>query len=205
MNLLHGLALGMSTALILGPVFFTLLRNSLQKSISNGLLTALGILASDVLVLSICYAFAGDFVQKYIDSPYIKFFAAAVLIGFGVSFIRSRNIDLSSKSLETNTKVNLKSFGQGFLVNFANPTVFIIWIGFLTIAETDYSTSLGRLIFLIGILLGVFVTDVAKALGASYLSNFLNSHSLKNIFGLLGFILIAVGFFIGYQGFTDLY
>ena len=43
MSLLHGLLLGLGTAVLLGPVFMTLLRNSLQYGVKNGILTAIGI------------------------------------------------------------------------------------------------------------------------------------------------------------------
>ena len=86
MNLLHGLLLGLGTAVLLGPVFMTLLRNSLQYGIKNGILTAIGILSSDVLVVSICYTITGDFLKYYVNSPGVKLLGALILIGFGDIF-----------------------------------------------------------------------------------------------------------------------
>ena len=149
MSLLHGLFLGLGTAFLLGPVFMTLLRNSIQLGVKNGILTAMGILSSDVLVVSICHTFAGDFVKYYVNSPGVKLLGALILIGFGISFIRSRKNNLQSSIAEIRSNAKLKSYSQGFIVNFANPTVFIIWIGFITISESDYSTSFTQVLFLV--------------------------------------------------------
>ncbi|MBK6777953.1 MAG: LysE family transporter [Flavobacteriales bacterium] len=46
--------MGLATALLLGPVFFTLLRAALAHGFKGGALVALGIFSSDVLALSIC-------------------------------------------------------------------------------------------------------------------------------------------------------
>ncbi len=200
MNLLHGLFLGLGTAVLLGPVFMTLLRNSLQFGVKKGILTAMGILSSDVLVVSICYTFAGDFVKYYVNSPGVKLLGALILIGFGISFIKSRKHNLQSSIAEIRSNGKLKSFSQGFLVNFANPTVFIIWIGFITIAESDYSTSFTQVLFLVGILLGIFITDIAKAIGAHYISNLLTTYNLNFLYLFLGSCLVLLGCYLGYQG-----
>jgi threonine/homoserine/homoserine lactone efflux protein len=200
MNLLHGLLLGLGTAVLLGPVFMTLLRNSLQYGVKNGILTAIGIICSDILVVSICYVFAGDFVKYYVNSPGVKLLGALILIGFGISFIRSRKNNIHSSIAEIHFNGKLKSFSQGFLVNFANPTVFVIWIGFVTIAETDYLTLLERIIFLLGILIGIFITDITKTVGAHYISNFLTTYNLNYVYMLLGSCLILLGCYLGFQG-----
>ncbi len=200
MNLLHGLLLGLGTAVLLGPVFMTLLRNSLQYGIKNGILTAIGILSSDVLVVSICYTITGDFLKYYVNSPGVKLLGALILIGFGISFIHSKRTNVHNSTAEMHLNGKWKSFSQGFLVNFANPTVFVIWIGFITIAESDYSASLERVIFLLGILLGIFLTDIAKAIGAHYISNLLTNYNLNYVYLLLGSCLILLGCFLGYQG-----
>ena len=119
----------MGTAFILGPVFFTLLRNSLQKGVKDGLITALGIVVSDIAVAGICYYFAGSFLGQYVELPIVKFIAAAILISFGISFIRKPINEISGNPIQA-TRGRFKSFAQGFIVNFANPAVFLLWIAF---------------------------------------------------------------------------
>jgi threonine/homoserine/homoserine lactone efflux protein len=201
-TLFNGILVGMGTAFILGPVFFTLLRNSLQKGITSGLMTAVGIIVSDVLVAAICFAFAGNFLKEYVELPTVKFMAAAILMTFGVSFIRKPINDVESVSSGIIPKDKLKSFAQGFLVNFINPAVFLLWIVFVTLGESQYSTT-GVLVFLGGILIGVFITDASKAIGASYLSPYLNSIWLKKLFVFLGVVLLGLGCYLIYQGVSE--
>jgi len=189
----------MGTAFILGPVFFTLLRNSLQKGVKDGLITALGIVVSDIAVAGICYYFAGSFLGQYVELPIVKFIAAAILISFGVSFIRKPINEISGNPIQA-TRGRFTSFAQGFIVNFANPAVFLLWIAFITLAKSTYSSPADISIYLIGILLGVFITDAGKALGAARLAPYLKSSWLKKIFKVLGVGLLGVASYLIYQG-----
>ena len=58
-----GLLIGLGTAFVVGPVFFTLLKNSIQGTKFNGFLTAFGILISDILVALICLLFSREFLS----------------------------------------------------------------------------------------------------------------------------------------------
>ena len=59
--IIQGLFIGLGTSFIIGPVFFTLIKNSLQGSKLNGILTAFGILVSDIFVAFICLVFSKEF------------------------------------------------------------------------------------------------------------------------------------------------
>lgn len=54
MHILAGLGLGLATALLLGPVFFTLLRAALAHGFLGGAWVAAGIIVSDVVALLLC-------------------------------------------------------------------------------------------------------------------------------------------------------
>ena len=196
--------IGMATAVILGPVFFTLLRNSLQKGVSAGLLTAFGIVISDVAVAAICYFFAGSFLNEYVDLPIVKFVAAGILISFGFTFIRKPINDLNEKN-KAYSKSGFTSFIQGFLVNFVNPAVFLLWIAFITLAQSQYTDKIDVLLYLLGILLGVFLTDALKAVGAAFFAPYLKSTWLKMVFKILGFVLFGIAAYFVYQGISQFF
>ncbi len=86
MAFLKGILTGLTTLVFVGPVFFTLLKNALQRGTMSGVLTALGILISDIVVLLICYFLAADLINEYINAPIVKFIAASILLAFGVVF-----------------------------------------------------------------------------------------------------------------------
>jgi threonine/homoserine/homoserine lactone efflux protein len=204
MPILKGLLIGLSTAFILGPVFFTLLRNSLQKSVLHGILTALGILVSDILVAAICYLFAGPILSKYVELPILKLVAAGILLFFSFTFIRNPIQD-KAKLVFDNSRAKLTSFGQGFIVNFANPAVFLLWITFIASGKSSYSTLTENLIYILGILIGVFTTDFLKALGAAKLAPLLSSSVIRVLFKLLGIILIIISLYLVHTAYISLF
>jgi len=79
---------------------------------------------------------------------------------------------------------------QGFTVNFINPAVFVIWIGFVTIAEQTFTESYHIYWFIFGILIGIFTTDVMKVFGASFIADYLNPKNLISLSKIIGMLLI---------------
>ncbi|HAY89185.1 MAG TPA: hypothetical protein DCY51_07075 [Bacteroidetes bacterium] len=199
MAIFKGILTGMGTIVFLGPVFFTLLKNAMQKGVSAGLLTAFGILVSDIVIAAICYYVAADFINEYVHLPIVKFVAASILLTLGFVFY-TKPISELKESAPLPQKGYFKSFGQGFIVNFANPTVFVIWMGFVTLGQTMYSTDSDVYLYIVGILIGIFATDAAKAFGAAYLSPYLKSHSLTYLFRVIAIIVAGFGVYLIYLG-----
>ena len=51
---LEGFLLGLGTALFIGPVFFYLLKITLEQGFQYGFIVALGIILSDIVCVAIC-------------------------------------------------------------------------------------------------------------------------------------------------------
>lgn len=203
--LLKGILVGLATAIILGPVFFTLLKNALDKGTRAGVMTATGIIVSDIIVVSICYVFTAKVLDELVHLPWFKFFAAAILIVFAIGFIRNplkAQVGNSSEKKQSNGL--FKSFYQGFLVNGVNPAVFVIWMGFVGFGRTLYSSDIDLRIYLVGILIGIFATDLGKAYAASFLSTRLKSKNLPILFKVFGSVLIVLAGRLIYMGIADM-
>jgi hypothetical protein len=119
MSFLHGLGLGLSTAIILGPVFFTLLRNSIAYGRRFGIATATGIIVSDVVVLVLCYTLSKTILESWMQNDTVKFIAVGLLLLFGISFIWKK-IELDLPEIQPSASWG-KAFLQGFLINGVNP------------------------------------------------------------------------------------
>ncbi len=189
MSFLHGLGLGLSTAIIIGPVFFTLLKNALQYGRNAGIAVAIGIILSDILVFFICYYIALSYLESILNHQYSYWIAAALLLLFGFSFI-FKKIKAVEELPKSTTKNILSSLVQGFLVNFVNPFVFLIWIAFISIGDKKYTADLNFSLFIFGILLGVFATDLLKALLAHRIRHLLKQRYLSLVYKLIGIVLL---------------
>ena len=188
--IIQGLFIGLGTSFIIGPVFFTLIKNSLQGSKLNGILTAFGILVSDIFVAFICLVFSKEFLINYVNQTSFQLIGAAILAFFGISILL-KPVQLSNNQNKHSPKKAIKPLMQGFTVNFINPAVFVIWIGFVTFAEQTFAESSTVYWFIFGILLGIFSTDVMKVFGASFLTKYLNPKNLIILSKIIGILLIS--------------
>ncbi|MBI3234781.1 MAG: LysE family transporter [Bacteroidetes bacterium] len=89
MAFLEGFLMGLGTIIFMGPVFFTLLQTTLQRGVKDGLSVALGIIASDILIVTLFYI---GFID-YFRQPNVQFWFAiigsVILLGLGLSRIFS--------------------------------------------------------------------------------------------------------------------
>lgn len=188
MSLIHGLLLGLGTAFILGPVFFTLLRNSLQLGSKAGVAAASGILLSDLAVLAICYFIGAASLKKWLDYPWAQWIAALVFLLFGLQFLLKKIMNFDdTAALKANDLWT--AFSQGFIINFVNPVVFVIWLGFIGIGQQQHPSALP--LFFAGILIGIYATDLCKALFAPRIRHWLKQRYLHFIYRGIGVLLIA--------------
>ncbi|MDB4161480.1 LysE family transporter [Bacteroidia bacterium] len=189
MAILEGLILGLLTAFLLGPVFFTLLKNAIQFGRNAGMATALGIIASDVIVISICFFATDSLLESIKTEPIVKLIGASILLFMGIRFMfwPSSNI---AKSTKTNQSGYLGYVIQGFLVNGVNPFVFVVWIGYITIGKNSYSGN-ELILFLAFILVGILVTDIVKSFLAHRIRPYLRPVYLKKAYQIIGFVLVG--------------
>lgn len=189
MNFLEGFGIGLAMVVFIGPVFFTLIQSSLQFGKLSGLMVALGIIVSDIVCVLIYYLGLNtiDF-----SPDALKYTAAAgsiLLFGMGVKYIIQKP---PSNNVQLNIKLNLlSSFTKGFAVNFINPFVFLVWAGVYVFAYEKYTGEFGLELHLIGVLLGILLTDILKVLISSKLNHYLQSKYLARASKAFGVIMIG--------------
>ena len=193
----HGVLIGVGFIIFFGPVFFYLLKNALEKGFWVGFFISLGIVIGDLACLIICSFGAVPFFNNPNNQFWIGIIGSAILLGLGVKFlVKPETKTKSSKSniLKKVTKTNYASyFMQGFLLNFVNPFVFVIWIGIIGYAETEYGYGEDMFAFLLATLLGIFSTDILKAYFAHKIKKFLTKKFMRNLSRVFGIVLIVFG------------
>ena len=186
-----GIALGSVLAVMLGPVFFSLIQTSLHEGYRAGISFAIGVLAGDALVIALSYTFA-SLLNTAEGQPAFRWIGGLVLIGFGVySFfhkIRQREVDDEKKVVHT------EFLFKGFVLNVSNPAVLFFWLGVvgLVSSKTEY-TRMHTAIFFVTALLTVFLLDVLKALASHWLKKILRPEFMLWLNRIVGIALIVFG------------
>lgn len=186
----EGLCIGLATTLLIGPVFFTLLRASLGHGMHGGVSVALGIILSDIAVVGICTAGLSDQLERHISGPWMGSIAGVLLGMLGVYYVAKPQYNMErEQKLDHRGAMGL--FVTGFLVNFLNPFVFAIWISLSFHAGNTYGHGLGQWMLLAGALVGILVTDLAKAFYAPRLRRLLTTAMLKKLHIGIGIVLLV--------------
>ena len=99
---------------------------------------------------------------------------------------------------ETNIeeKIKKKSLGiyfmNGFLINFVNPFVFAVWLGFITYNQTMYD-DYWSVVSVITTLVVIFSTDILKVIFAQRLLKLIHPKILRQVFRIFGLVMILFG------------
>jgi threonine/homoserine/homoserine lactone efflux protein len=189
MALLTGILLGLGTILFIGPVFFYLIKSTLESGFKAGLSVAFGIILGDMLCLGIALYSATEFIA----SPTFEFWASIlgglILLIIGLKYVLKPNLNTTVKGRLNRSSLLVYGI-NGFLINFVNPFVFAVWFGFVSYTEAIYnhSTALFSLLVTLGV---IFSTDVLKALCAGRISHLIKPQKLKNLFRVFGILMIC--------------
>jgi threonine/homoserine/homoserine lactone efflux protein len=193
---LEGLALGFILTLSVGPVIFTIIKQSLNNGKEGGLSFVAGVWLSDILLVVLSNAFS-EWVSAVLEySQAIGYTGSIFLIGMGVYYLFFKKVTLNNVSTGTQTRFRKRDFAKlalsGFAINTLNPSVIFFWL----INATAFAAThnLRQRIIIFSICLGVNIAaDIAKVAMAGKLRDRLNQRNMTIINKLSGTILIGFG------------
>lgn len=188
----------MALSVMLGTVFFSIVKNSIQTGWKSGSKIALGVVICDILFLAV--VIAGE---KYISmlnsyEQEIAITGGIFLILLGVYTAYSKvKTDVDQLKETSTTKLML----NGFLLNFLNPVNFAFWVSLSTILGSKWEYSFpNKLEFFSMAILGIFSTETLISVMASRISKWMNPKRLKFMNYIVGvaFVLLGIKLLIEY-------
>lgn len=192
--IIKGVASGLLLAVLVGPVFFTLIQTSIERGFKSGVYVAIGISLSDTLCIVLAYLGI-----SLINSPgfriYLSYFGGAVLLAFGIYylFVKSHKAVIYNPA-HIEERSPLKLMAKGFVINGFNPMVLFFWIGTMGVATAlGYTTPGMAAVFFGSIVVTVFITDVIKAKLSDRLRVLLTARTMKIMNLLVGLVMFGFG------------
>ena len=194
-SILKGLGLGFFLALSVGPVIFTIIKQSINNGIKGGLSFAAGVWLSDILLV-----FLSNFFSEMV-SYLLKYKTAIAVVGslflliMGVYYIFFKKVQLSEDSdiLKKFSKSDFTKIAfSGFLINTLNPGVIIFWlINATAFAATNTLTE--RIIIFSVCLIVNIIADLIKIMTAEKIRERLTPRHIVLINKISGSILVLFG------------
>ena len=193
--LFKGILVGLTLTISIGPGFLAIFQTAITRGVKAGLILAIGILISDLLL--ICASYFGLLNFLGVQNLYwFGLIGGLVLIIMGIlSVIRKTAIDITKPEMIPNLLNSYPViFLHGFIVNISNPLNLLFWISILGFAGSSFGiNSKYFFVFLTGLILTAFVSDLFKCYLSGFLKNILNKKNIELINKIIGVILFTVG------------
>ncbi|MEJ6979170.1 LysE family translocator [Pedobacter sp. P351] len=179
--IISGIGLGIVLSFVTGPVFFALIKTSIEKGFHAGMWLAAGVVLSDLIYI-ILTIYGSSFIQ--VENSYkvpIGIAGSVILLGIGLYYF-FKKVKINHENINCK-KRNTGYFIKGFLMCIFNPSMFLYWVsvtsGFISMhGQLDTREILP---FFGSILVTQFSMDTVKA----YYSNKLRYKIKENTMVML--------------------
>lgn len=193
--LIKGITLGLLLSISVGPVIFSIIKQSLNNGPRGGMAFVLGVSVSDISLVLISNVFTEMFSYLVEHKQVIGIAGSIFLACVGAFFLFFKKVkvdDAGVQVMEFGRMDYAKIFLSGYFMNTLNPAVFIFW---LTTSTTLITQSLeSRLIIFIICLTVVLGTDIFKVMMAQKIRKKLTPHNIHILNRINGIVLLGFGF-----------
>lgn len=192
--ILKGLALGLMLSISVGPVIFSIIKQSINNGLKGGFAFIIGVSASDITLVILSNLFTELFSSLSSYEVPISIGGSILLIALGIYVTFFKKIAVNEQGaqvIQISTHDYIKIFLSGYFINTLNPAAFGFWIlasTSLLVESFNY-----RLLVYTTCLIVVAAFDVAKVLLAGRIRTKLTPHNIHIINRISGMILIGFG------------
>ena len=192
MAFLEGFIIGLGMIVFIGPVFFTLLKSALNYGFWAGMMVAMGIFISDVVCVALCSFGAIPFFENPLNQHWLAIAGSVILFGIGLKYLIKPDVNVD-KDLKLKAGDYTAYFIKGFLVNFVNPFVFLVWIAVIGTGQERHGTGEDLWIFLGASLLAIILVDSTKVVFAHKIKELIQPKFLLKAYQVIGVVMVGFG------------
>lgn len=188
---ISGIGIGLVLTFLTGPVFFALIKTSIEKGFHAGVALAAGVVSSDIVFVGTIL-----FGSQFFDvTPQTKIIAGVVgsviLLCIGIHYIiKKAHVDFKNTTPKRIRKRGF--FLKGFVMCIFNPTILFHWITVIGTASTIYhqgvpNRGLKLAVMFLTVLIVQFGMDTTKAFYANKLRARISEkvvHRLNEVAGI---------------------
>jgi threonine/homoserine/homoserine lactone efflux protein len=188
---IRGIGIGLVLTFLTGPVFFALIKTSIEKGFHAGIALALGVVTSDVVFVGAILFGSQYFDISSHDKQIAGMCGCGILFTMGVYYMFKKSEVNYGNTIPTKLQ-RTGYFFKGFLMCILNPTLLIHWTVVIGTASTLYIESVPNraakiAVMFFTILIVQFSLDTTKAFYANKLRDRISVkfvHRLNEVAGV---------------------
>ena len=192
---LTSFGVGLSGALVPGPMFTVTVSDSVKKGFIAGPTVVLGHIMAEIVMMIVILAGLGQILGSQTAAFVIGIFGGIVLIFMGYNMSRS-NTALSNIKTDENETQKYGSFFKGVITSISNP-YFFIWWGTIGLAFMFKGLAIAGIIGLLAFSIGHWLADLSWfsviSFASSRGSKLMNDKTYKLVMVICGVFLVLLG------------
>ena len=193
--IVQGILLGLLLSVLIGPVFFLLIRTSIEKGVKAALVLDIGVLAGDAFYIWVGYIGLAEIFKDPTFSKPVGVIGAFILITVGaLPLLRGKS---QKKEIELKLKKDNIIFLmlKGFLLNITNPFVIFFWIASIGYAVTTFNNDIKLIaLYFFSCIFAYMVVDLIKIYLAVLIKSRLTTKKIElvNSIASLGVLILGI-------------
>lgn len=188
--ILQGIGAGILFSFLTGPVFFSMIKTSIEKGFKAGFSLAIGVIISDIIFISLTI-FSSQFVDyNSTYNKYIGIIGGLFLFGIGLYYLLHKV--KVSYNIEETVKINRSGYIlKGFLMCLLSPSTLMFWImvGGIISVQLHYAMAEKVVFFIIAMTTQLSV-DCLKTYYAAKLRYRIKEKTIQNLNRIAGAVIL---------------
>jgi threonine/homoserine/homoserine lactone efflux protein len=188
-SIISGIGLGIILSFLTGPVFFALIKTSIEKGVYAGMSLSAGVVLSDIFYIILTLYGSSYIALETKYRFYIGITGSAFLMALGIYYFFKK---VTINYEKTSSKHHTGYFLKGFFMCILNPAILLYWIsvssGFISVAgaiESDHVVP-----FFGSILFMQLSMDFIKAYYANKLRYRIKEDTIAKLNRIAGILII---------------
>ncbi len=192
--LLKGIAISLLLIFSVGPVIFTILKQSINNGRAGGFSFVAGVLISDIFWVVLSNLFSEVVTQVQHFKIQVGIIGSIILMCMGIYYLFFKKMMLKENAevIKITRGTHAKLMLSGFVLNAVNPGVMAFWLTTATTLATT-NTAEQRIIIFSTVLIINCCVDVLKVMLAGKIRKKLNDKNISLINKISGLILLVFG------------
>lgn len=188
--ILQGIGAGILFSFLTGPVFFSMIKTSIEKGFKAGFSLAIGVIFSDLIFISLTI-FSSQFVDyKSEYNQYIGIVGGLFLFGIGLFYLFNKV--KVSYNIEEAVKIRKRGYIlKGFFMCLLSPTTLMFWImvGGIISVQLHYNMA-EKIAFFIVAMTTQLTVDGFKTFYAAKLRYRIKEKTIQNLNRIAGAVIL---------------
>lgn len=194
--ILLGIGAGIISSFLTGPVFFAMIKTSIEKGFKAGFSLAIGVIISDVVLIALVL-FGSQFIDYKADfDKYVGLIGGIFLLAVGIYYLVSK-ISIHYKT-DTLQKVSKSGYLiKGFFMCILTPSTLMFWIIVSGIISVKLNNMLNEKLVCFFIAMATQLSiDAAKSYYSSKLRYKIKEDALRKLNKIAGVVIIFFAFWL---------